>query len=107
MFSLRIKTAVITGGARGIGLAVAKMYVEAGAKVIITDLRDDGATVAGEFGAGYIRCDISDEQGVIDMFNEAESRLGKLDIAVLNLGEHTRTGEQGESECCNSSLAEI
>lgn len=84
-FSLKEKAALIAGGTDGIGLAVAKRYAQAGARVIIAGRRD-GDEIAGEFGASFIRCDVSVEDQQVAMFDEAERRLGKLDIIVNNAG---------------------
>jgi NAD(P)-dependent dehydrogenase (short-subunit alcohol dehydrogenase family) len=84
-FSLKDKTALIAGGTDGIGLAVAKRFVKAGARVIIAGRRD-GDRIAEAFGASFVRCDVSSESQQTEMFAEAESRLGKLDIIVNNAG---------------------
>ena len=54
MFSLEGKTASITGGAEGIGLGVAKRYIQAGAKVVIAEIAD-GTPIAEEIGATYLQ----------------------------------------------------
>ena len=84
-FSLKDKAALITGGTDGIGLAVAKRFVKAGAKVIIVGRRD-GDGIGEEFNASFIRCDVSVEDQQIEMFDEAERRLGKIDIIINNAG---------------------
>jgi NAD(P)-dependent dehydrogenase (short-subunit alcohol dehydrogenase family) len=84
-FSLRGKTALITGGTDGIGLAVAKRFVHAGGRVIIVGRRD-GDSIAKNVGASFIRCDVSVEAQQIAMFDEAERRVGKLDILINNAG---------------------
>ena len=84
-FSLKDKGALISGGTDGIGLAVAKRYAKAGAQVIIAGRRD-GDEIAEGFSASFIRCDVSVEEQQIAMFEEAERRLGKLDIIVNNAG---------------------
>ena len=48
--------------------------------------RRDGDKIAEEFGASFIRCDVSVEEQQIAMFDEAERRLGKLDIIINNAG---------------------
>ena len=85
MFSLKNKTAFITGGVSGIGLAVARRYLEAGAKVVIADMQD-GSGIAAEIGAVYISVDVSDSQQVAQALASAEAAVGKLDIIVNNAG---------------------
>jgi len=86
MHSLSGKKTVITGGTSGIGLAVAKNFVDNGAIVIITGRRDSGNDIAAEIGATFIQCDITDEQAVKSMFEQSNKALGKLDILVVNAG---------------------
>lgn len=85
MFSLKGKNAFVTGGANGIGLAVAKRYREAGANVIIADLAD-GAVIAEEIGAFFTKLDVSDEQAVKAALEDTASVHGKLDVLVNNAG---------------------
>jgi NAD(P)-dependent dehydrogenase (short-subunit alcohol dehydrogenase family) len=84
--SLKGKTALITGGTSGIGLAVAQNFVESGAVVTITGRRDNGGQIANEIGAGFIKCDATNEQQVADCFANAEKNHGKIDILVVNAG---------------------
>lgn len=85
MFSLKSKNAYITGAAGGIGNAVAKRFLKAGANVIITDVTD-ATQVASEIGALFHRVDVSDEKQVIQSLQKAEEQLGKLDVVVNNAG---------------------
>lgn len=86
MYSLKGKIAVITGGTSGIGLAIARNFVEDGATVTITGRRDNGDQIAADVGATFIRCDATDEQQVRDSFEDIESSGGKIDILVINAG---------------------
>ncbi|MBT8107978.1 MAG: SDR family oxidoreductase [Gammaproteobacteria bacterium] len=86
MHSLAGKVAVITGGTSGIGLVIAKNFVESGAVVTITGRRDSGEQVASEIGADFIRCDATAEQQVADCFSAVEGAHGKIDILVVNAG---------------------
>ena len=86
MDSLKGKIALITGGTSGIGLAVAKSFVENGAVVTITGRRDSGGQIASDIGAGFIRCDATNEQQVADCFTDAEKNHSKIDILVVNAG---------------------
>jgi NAD(P)-dependent dehydrogenase (short-subunit alcohol dehydrogenase family) len=85
MFSLSGKNALITGAAGGIGLAVAKRFVAAGARVVITDISDAKAR-AEEIGAEFLPLDVGDEQQVTAVLGEATQKFGQLDILVNNAG---------------------
>lgn len=77
------KTALITGGARGIGAAIAKAFVNEGAKVILSDINDiEGAATASEVGALYHHLDVSSE---VDWARIAAA-VPELDIVVNNAG---------------------
>jgi NAD(P)-dependent dehydrogenase (short-subunit alcohol dehydrogenase family) len=66
------KVAVITGGARGIGAATAKVFAENGASVIIADILDDlGTSLADSIGGRYIHCDVVNEADVESAVNLA------------------------------------
>ena len=86
MNTLQDKTALICGATSGIGLAVASNFISNGAKVIITGRRESGGDIASQIGAEFIRCDVSIESDVQACFDEAEKRLGKLDVLVINAG---------------------
>lgn len=85
MFTLQGKNAFITGGASGIGLAVAKMFAANGAAVVIADLTD-GSEAAAQFGGHYLSINVAEEASVSAALAQAESLLGKLDIVVNNAG---------------------
>ena len=85
MFTLEGKSAFITGGASGIGLAVAKLFATNGAAVVIADL-SDGEEIAAEFGGHFVPIDVSREDSVREALAAAEARVGKLDIVVNNAG---------------------
>ncbi|SEO98287.1 SDR family NAD(P)-dependent oxidoreductase [Amycolatopsis saalfeldensis] len=77
------KRAIVTGGAQGIGEAVVRAYVGAGAKVTSLDVNEArGREVAGEAGAAFRRCDVSDREQVESVFAEAAREMGGLDVLV-------------------------
>lgn len=85
MFTLENKSAFITGGTAGIGLACAKRMSKAGAKVAIVGRRD-GEAVSKEFGGAFVQADVSDEEQIKIALEESERRIGKLDILMNNAG---------------------
>jgi NAD(P)-dependent dehydrogenase (short-subunit alcohol dehydrogenase family) len=81
------KTAVITGGCSGIGLATARRFVEEGAKVVIGDLDDArGPGLAEELGGVYVHANVTDKEQVDAMFATAQSTYGSVDVAFNNAG---------------------
>jgi 3-hydroxybutyrate dehydrogenase len=83
------KTALITGAAGGIGKAIAKRFIQAGAKVAIADLKGDAArTTATDLGpsAYAVEMDVTDQASVNAGITQAISHFGKLDILVSNAG---------------------
>jgi NAD(P)-dependent dehydrogenase (short-subunit alcohol dehydrogenase family) len=86
MFSLANKTAIVTGGASGIGLAIAKRFIAAGAQVLVVDRRMDGQKTAQDIGAKFFRVDVSEEKEVAGMFEMARTNLGPVEILVNNAG---------------------
>lgn len=86
MFSLENKNAFITGGASGIGRAVAERFIRADAAVVIADI-SDGTDVAAEIGAKFVHIDVGNEESVANALQEAVDKLGgKLDIVCNNAG---------------------
>jgi len=85
MFSLKNKTAIITGGGSGIGKAIAELFAKQGATVHIIELDEAAAKeTTQEIGgsASYHICNISNQRQVVDTFNV----IGKIDILVNNAG---------------------
>jgi NAD(P)-dependent dehydrogenase (short-subunit alcohol dehydrogenase family) len=75
--------AVVTGGASGLGLAVARLLVARGGKVVLLDVNDDkGNAAAAELGAAYLRTDVTSEAGVKDAIGAAHATLGGLNVAI-------------------------
>jgi 2-keto-3-deoxy-L-fuconate dehydrogenase len=84
--------ALVTGGASGIGLAIATAFAAEGAQVIVLDLAKDVYLPPGI--AGYVRADIADDEAVRAAVESAASKLGGLDLLVNNAG----IGAQGTVE---------
>ena len=92
MFSLEGKIAFVTGGAHGIGFAIAESYAEAGATVVFNCSSEvsleRGLAAYKEKGIdahGYV-CDVTDEEAVKKMIADIEEKIGTVDILVNNAG---------------------
>src|SRR6188768_2425300 len=89
MKTLENKTAVITGGNSGIGLSTAILFAEHGAKVAITGRNEatlNQAVKAISHNAIGIKADVSDVESIINSYEQIHSKLGKIDILIINAG---------------------
>ena len=80
------RTALITGGAAGLGLGMARRFLAEGAKVALLDVADPPADLAMRADVLALRCDATDEAAVDSAFDETQRRLGPLDAVVANAG---------------------
>ena len=83
------KVAIITGGARGMGAAHARKFVEEGAKVVITDiLEKEGSALAEELGENirFIKHDVTKQSDWKHVVSTAEETFGPVNILVNNAG---------------------
>ncbi|GGB80404.1 SDR family oxidoreductase [Glycocaulis alkaliphilus] len=81
------KTAIVTGGASGIGLAVARALHARGARIAVADLNAGSATEAGKALGGFGEAvDVADEAALVRFINKVERTLGPVDIYVSNAG---------------------
>ncbi|MEO8670263.1 MAG: SDR family NAD(P)-dependent oxidoreductase [Tahibacter sp.] len=81
--------AVVTGGASGLGYAVAKRLIASGAKVALIDINDEkGNAAAAGLGAAasYLRSDVTDESAVSATLKSAQERMGGLTVAISCAG---------------------
>jgi 3-oxoacyl-[acyl-carrier protein] reductase len=93
MFELKEKVAIVTGGYRGIGLAIAEGLGRAGATVVLADVLDEAAGAAAVEAvqkaggkAEAVRCDVTSFEDCEALVKTATERHGKLDILVNNAG---------------------
>ena len=85
MRSLAGKIAIVTGGASGIGEVTARLFAEAGAKVVIGDMQDAGA-LAKQIRGDFLRTDVRQASEVKALVDFAVSRHGRLDVLFNNAG---------------------
>src|SRR4029077_20163046 len=91
MSRLSGKTALVTGGGSGIGLAVARAFLQEGARVIISGRNEDKLAQAARHLQGgdrlsYHAADVGDPEQVRRLVEEATRRGGRIDILVNNAG---------------------
>jgi len=91
MLDLAGRSALVTGGGKGIGAAIARRLVEAGAVVTIADLDPSAEAAANEMGAGFVACDITDADQLVTAIETAAAG-GPLKILVNNAGIFPTTG---------------
>jgi NAD(P)-dependent dehydrogenase (short-subunit alcohol dehydrogenase family) len=94
-------SAIVTGGASGLGEATARLLAERGARVVVADMKDDeGSKVAGEIGGAFCHTNVADTADVIAAVDTA-GELGPLRVLVncAGIGWATRTiGKDGQYE---------
>ncbi len=101
---LKDKIALITGGGRGIGKAVALHYAREGAKLAICARTaaeiDETAKEVRKAGADCLAltCDVSQEEPVVKLIREVEKRFGRIDVLINNAGVMTRPAPLAELE---------
>jgi NAD(P)-dependent dehydrogenase (short-subunit alcohol dehydrogenase family) len=95
MTRLAGKTALITGGASGIGEATVRLFASQGASVVVADVQDErGRRLAAEVGsrAVYVHAEVSREADVQAAIREVTARFGRLDCLFNNAGYGGVTG---------------
>lgn len=82
------KVAIVTGAASGMGAAEARLFVQNGANVVLTDINENGKVLADELGekAIFVRHDVSCAQDWANVIQKACDRFDRIDILVNNAG---------------------
>ena len=112
---LKDKVAIITGGSRGIGYAIAEAFLKEGAAVIVTASSQENADRAAaklresfpDAKIGGISPELSDPESVRTAFREVIDRFGQLDILVNNAGISERTPLSGYTESLFDSVMDL
>lgn len=80
------RSVLVTGGNRGIGLAVAQAFAQAGDKVALTCRTGEPPRAATELGCLAVRCDVTDAAQVEQAYKEVEAAHGPVEVLVANAG---------------------
>ncbi len=83
---MRNRTVLVTGGGSGVGRSIAHEFAASGARVLINDIRDVGEEVANNVGGEFLKADLSDQNSVSQLAEEAIKIAGRIDILVNNAG---------------------
>ncbi|MGL5838503.1 MAG: SDR family oxidoreductase [Sphingorhabdus sp.] len=103
MPKLQNRSALVTGGARGIGEAIARCFAREGAHVIVTDIdAENGERVACEIGGSFFELDVASEEG----WNRLAAVHPQMDIVVNNAGITGFEDSPGPHDPEHASLAE-
>ncbi|MCE9500314.1 MAG: 3-oxoacyl-ACP reductase FabG [Leptospira sp.] len=92
MIDLKNKSAIVTGGARGIGKGIALKLGSLGANLVIADLNEEQTKACVEElkGKGYkaiaVKCDVSKEEDAVALVDACQKEFGSVDILVNNAG---------------------
>jgi len=89
------KTVIITGGSEGVGAAIARLFAEAGANLMLVARNKKNLEVVAEelrdkTKVEIFAMDVSDADACVDVFKKAKFEFGRVDILVNNAGHHAR-----------------
>ena len=103
IFSVKDKTAVITGASSGLGVTFAQVLAERGANVVLSARRVENLNRLKEsldsenFSSMVAQCDVTESAQVANMFTKAEEKFGRVDILVNNAGQIAEAGSVPEN----------
>ncbi|GAA2478655.1 3-oxoacyl-[acyl-carrier-protein] reductase [Streptomyces sp. NPDC059506] len=80
------RSVLVTGGNRGIGLAIARAFAESGEKVAVTYRSGEPPQELTDLGCLAVRCDITDPEQVEQAYKEIEEKHGPVEVLVANAG---------------------
>ncbi|KAF4406899.1 MULTISPECIES: 3-oxoacyl-[acyl-carrier-protein] reductase [Streptomyces] len=80
------RSVLVTGGNRGIGLAIARAFADAGDKVAYTYRSGEPPQALAELGCLAVKCDITDSEQVEQAYKEIEEKHGPVEVLVANAG---------------------
>jgi meso-butanediol dehydrogenase / (S,S)-butanediol dehydrogenase / diacetyl reductase len=88
MGRLSDRVAIVTGATSGIGLGIAQLFINEGAKVVFSDIDESGKAAADAAGnnALFIQCDISNTESVKNLIAKTLAAFGTIDILINNAG---------------------
>ncbi len=101
---LKDKVAIVTGSSKGIGLGIARVFSQEGARVaVVSRHEEEGRPVAQELGekdgrAIFVKADVSSSESVQKMINTTVQAFGRLDVMVNNAGYHISKNVEKTSE---------
>jgi NAD(P)-dependent dehydrogenase (short-subunit alcohol dehydrogenase family) len=102
-YDFKGQVALVTGASSGMGLATAEAFAEAGATVVLADLKEVAVQAAAQklVAAGHraiaVTCDVSDDAQVAAMVDRVVAEFGRLDLAFNNAGVMAKVASTAES----------
>jgi len=112
-FDFSGKQVVVTGANRGIGLGIARAFLQAGSKLCIVALEDDTESVAASLSEEFkthvtgMQCDIAENSQVIDLAGRIKSSIGPVDVLINNAGLELITPITDESPSVDEIFRQI